>query len=292
MVVGLVLLAAAIVNVARQHQALTAAREAVTDMPAGALAMNVGVLVITVVLNIVLSGALFSLLMSRYGRVGPMEMQALIATATLLNYVPLRPGLFGRLAYHRAYNSVPLTDSVKTVLQAAAISTAVAGCLALAVLGAVWWGIDIRLSALAPIPVIVAAGLVWKSHRLWCWAPAIRWLELLVIAARYHAAFALIGSPIDPRGSLAFACISMIAGMVPFLSSGLGVREWAVGLVAPLLTGAQMATGLTADLVNRAVELVVVSICGVAGIVWLMRHRRQMSQSGIGAIDSDSNGLQ
>jgi hypothetical protein len=275
MFIGAALLVAAVVMVLRQHQAIDAARDAIVQAPPSRLATHLGVLAISVVINIVLSGALFSLLIKRYGRVGAMEMQALIAAATLLNYVPMRPGLFGRLAYHRAYNGIPLADSVKTVLQAAAISAVVAGFLALAVVGAVQWGADIRITAIAPLPVLALAGVLSRSHRTWYWAAAIRWLELLVIAARYHAAFALIGSPINSTGSLAFACISMIAGMVPFLSSGLGVREWAVGLVAPMLTGAQLATGLTADLVNRAVELIVVLICGVAGITWLMRHRNQ-----------------
>jgi hypothetical protein len=281
MTIGAVLLMAAIVIVLRQHQAIDAARQAIAQASVSQLATHVGVLAISVVINIALSGALFSLLIKRYGRVGAVEMQALIAAATLLNYVPMRPGLFGRLAYHRAYNNIPLADSVKTVLQAAAISAIVAGVLALAVVGAVQWGADIRVTAIAPLPIVALAGVLFRSHRTWCWAAAIRWLELLVIAARYHAAFALIGSPIDSTGSLAFACISMIAGMVPFLSSGLGVREWAVGLVAPILTGAQLTTGLTADLVNRAVELVVVLVCGVVGLGWLARHRSRVHRRGV-----------
>jgi hypothetical protein len=153
--------------------------------------------------------------------------------------------------------------------------------LAVGVVGGVEWGGVFGVSGWARWGFVALAGVGFRSPRSWCWAAAFRWLELLVIAARYHAAFALIGSPIDSAGSLAFACISMIAGMVPFLSSGLGVREWAVGLVAPILTGAQLTTGLTADLVNRAVELVVVLVCGVVGLGWLARHRSRVHRRGV-----------
>jgi hypothetical protein len=91
MFIGAALLVAAVVMVLRQHQAIDAARDAIVQAPPSQLASHLGVLAISVVINIVLSGALFSLLIKRYGRVGAMEMQALIAAATLLNYVPMRP---------------------------------------------------------------------------------------------------------------------------------------------------------------------------------------------------------
>jgi hypothetical protein len=274
MLAGLLLLLAAIAVALGQRDNLTAAREAIRAMPATQLAQHLAVLAGSVALNLALTGALFSVLISRYGRVGIVEMQALIASATLLNYVPLRPGLFGRLAYHRAYNSIPLTNSVKTVLQAAFISSLVAAYLALASMLAARGLADLRVMALAPPPLLFIAAFFWRRARVWLAAVGVRWLELLVIAARYHAAFALIGSPIDATTSVALACVSMIAALVPFLSNGLGLREWAVGLLAPLLTSCDMTQAMTADLVNRAAELIVVLIAGLAGISWLMHHRR------------------
>jgi hypothetical protein len=99
---------------------------------------------------------------------------------------------------------------------------------------------------------------------------------VIVWAVRYHAAFTLIGSPIPPATALAFACISMIASMVPLSSNGLGLREWAIGAAAPMLTAYQLELGLTAELVNRAAELAMVTVVGLAGagyLAWL-RHRR------------------
>ena len=275
MVAGVLLLVAPVTSVLPQTDTIDAARNAVRTMPAPQLAMHVTVLVASVALNIILTGATFSLLISRYGHVGRMEMQALIASATLLNYIPLRPGLFGRLAYHRAYNNIPLTNSVKTVLQAALISAIVSGYVVFAsMIAAKGWG-EIRTLAFAPFPALLVTAAFWAAARIWLLAGCVRLMELLLIAARYHAAFAIIGSPIDTATATTLACVNMIASMVPCLSNGLGLREWVVGLLAPLLAACDMTQAMTADLVNRSAELVVVTIAGLAGIGWLMHHRRK-----------------
>ncbi len=63
--------------------------------------------------------------------------------------------------------------------------------------------------------------------------------------------------------------------LVPTGGNGLGVREWAIGLAAPLLTDYQIELGLTADLVNRAAELVVIVVAGLASITWLGRRGKR-----------------
>ena len=106
-------------------------------------------------------------------------------------------------------------------------------------------------------------------------AGLIRYVEVFVWAARYYAAFKLIDYTISIESALAFACISMIATLVPFFSNGLGLREWAIGLAAQLLTEYQLEHGITAELVNRAGELIVVLIVGLVGIAWLAHLRRK-----------------
>ncbi len=71
----------------------------------------------------------------------------------------------------------------------------------------------------------------------------------------------------------------MIATLVPFFSNGLGIREWAIGLAAPLLTAYQLEHGLTAELVNRTGEIAVVLIAGFIGIAWLMRLQKKKAGS-------------
>ena len=122
LVVGLALLAAAIVTDAGERGAITEALAAVRHPSL----RRVCLLVVAVAANLVLSALMLRVLISRYGRVAAIEMQALVAASALLNFLPLRPGLFGRIAYHRAFNAIPAIATVKTVLQAAGLSVAVA----------------------------------------------------------------------------------------------------------------------------------------------------------------------
>jgi hypothetical protein len=270
---GAILLMAAIVLVWRQRDVLPQALNSIQHLPAGRLALDLAVVSGTIAANIALSGVVFSLLMSRYGRVGVLEMQALIASATLLNFLPLRPGFFGRIAYHRLHNDIAVRDSAKAVVQAVCISALIAIYLTAAmVLARMEWA-SLLLLAGSP-PLLLGLAGVWVTRaRVWLWAAATRCIEVLLSAARYWAAFELVGSAIEPAEALGFACLSVIATMIPFSSNGLGLREWAVGFAAPALTAHQMEVGIAADLLNRAAELVIVLVCGLAGMAYLARRR-------------------
>lgn len=280
--IGLGLLAAAIVMVARQHVTIRAALQHVADQPTAERARLIAIMLGSVLGNIALTGVMFRLLMIRYGRVGVMEMQCVIAGATLINYLPLRPGFVGRVAYHKSVNGIAVRDSLKTVVQAAIVSA----LAALYLTGVALYFRTVPTSpwfvASAPIPLLAICGAIAPgphsgphSHiRTMLWAIALRLLDVMVTAARYHAAFALIGSPIDWTGAMAFACISVLATMVPLVSNGLGLREWAIGLLAPAIASYQMELGLTADLLNRAAELVMVTLTGVPATMWLAKRVR------------------
>jgi hypothetical protein len=230
----------------------------------------VALLLGTVVANLALTGAMFHLLMSRHGQVGRLEMQALIAAASLLNYLPLRPGLFGRIAWHKTVDDIPVRASIGVTLQALVLTAAVGGYAAFA-LGLAGLGVPLWITAAAPVPVLLVT-LAAPATRFWATATLIRYLEIAMFALRYHAAFALLGLPVNAESALAFACINVAALLIPFLGNGLGVREWAVGLAVPLLTSYQLEHGLTADLLNRVAELVVVVVAGAASMAWLARH--------------------
>jgi len=266
---GAALAAAALVVVGRQHGAVSGALEAVSRPSWGPVVLLIG----AIGANVILSGLMYSVLISRYGRVGVVEMQALIASAALLNFLPLRPGLFGRIAYHRAVNDIAVVDSVKTAGQAIGLSILTAGSLAAALLIGGLLPVPMWVLVALPLPVLAAGGLGGRL-RIWCRAGLVRYLEVLVWAVRYHAAFALIGRPIEVETALAFAVVGMITMSVPFVGNGLGVREWAIGLAAPLLSGHVLEIGLTADLVNRAAELAVIVVLGLAGLAWVGKKKR------------------
>ncbi|MHC4948066.1 MAG: hypothetical protein ACYTG1_07370, partial [Planctomycetota bacterium] len=252
LLVGVLLLAAAVVSVARQGDVLAAALAAVRSPAPLPLAQ----LLVAVALNLGLTGLVFSVLIARYGRVGRLEMQALIASTALLNYLPLRPGLPGRLAYHRLVNGIPVVDAGRTVVEALALTVGLAGILAAALAAAARGGPPLVAVVPALAAGLAAAGL-WPAARRWAWAAGLRLVDLVAWALRYHASFALLGAPIEADTAVALACVSVIATMVPLASNGLGLREWAIGLAAPLLTDCRLELGLTAELVNRAAELLV-----------------------------------
>jgi len=267
MLIAIGLLVAAAVAVWQQRDTITDALSAVRRPDPLALT----ILMASVLASIFLSGVMFQLLMSRYGRIGFLEMQAIVAGTILLNYLPLRPGLVSRIAYHRIVHRIRAIDTTKVAVQAALITALIALYLALASYVTVRSAIPLWLGALGPI-VVVLIGLI-TPWRLGFAAVGVRYVEVLIWVARYHAAFALIDSPITLNIAIAFACISVITGMVPLVSNGLGLREWAVGLVAPLLTTYHLERALTAELVNRAAEIIVVAIVGGAALVYLTRRR-------------------
>ncbi len=266
---GVLLLAGAVVTVALQRDAIQSAAAAVARPSIGPLALLGG----AIAANLVLTALTFSVLMSRHGRVGLVEMQALIATATLMNFLPLRPGLVGRIAWHRAFNAIPAAASIATVVVAMALSGLAAGWMAAALLAGRWAPALLPALVAGPVPALAACVLIRRT-RVLAAAALLRYLEVGVWAARYHASFALLGSPIGWDGALALGCVSMVAMLAPLAGNGLGVREWAIGLAAPLLAASQLEMGLAADLVNRAAELAVILPAGLIGAAWLSRRVR------------------
>jgi uncharacterized membrane protein YbhN (UPF0104 family) len=111
-------------------------------------------------------------------------------------------------------------------------------------------------------------------------AALLRSIEVPLIALRYHVVFLLIDVPIPPSAAIALACIAVAAGLIPLAGSGLGVREWMVGLVAPLLVVMPEAAGLAADLVHRAAELSVVVLLGSVALWWLVRRIGRKATAG------------
>ena len=103
-------------------------------------------------------------------------------------------------------------------------------------------------------------------------ALAVRFGEVLLSALRTAACFALVGKPIDPSAALVFACASNAANCVPMIGGGLGIREWITGLLAPGVAGVATPDALAAELLNRAVELLVVVPGGLASTPMLARR--------------------
>ncbi len=268
------LIIAAVVVVIGQRDQVAAALDAVKS-PSFAL---VAALLGSVIANLGLSSLTFSLLLSRLspGKVGILEMQALIASTALVNYLPMRPGLFGRIAYHRAVNGVPVLHSTRILIEGAVLTLLAAA--ALATLALIAHQLQMQLASLAVMPALVILPMMLVAPiRILCMAAFLRYTEVLVWAVRYILVFELIGAQIDATAAAAFASVSILATMVPFVSNGLGLREWLVGLLAPVLAGHRLEIGLAAELLNRSAEVVIVLLTGSIGMVYLAGMRRRKS---------------
>lgn len=277
-ILGLVLLGLALWWIARDREALAAAWAAAREAPPWLVAA----LLVLPLLSWVLTSALFWTLTRPYGRVPAGEMLALIGASWLLNALPLRPGMVGRVAYLKAARGIAVRDSVRVGIVASVMTAISAVLLALAAL------LLARLNApcawAAPITVLAipaALASVWVLARRretatarrashWSGALALRVLDMGVMALRLFLAFALIAQAVTPAQAVWFAGPAQVAGLLPM---HVGVQEWAVGLLAPTVS-----VGITAALANRAADLLVSTCVGSSCLLWLWRRAPGLSR--------------
>jgi hypothetical protein len=281
-VVGLALLAGAIYAGFRGTDPAQLAR-ALRDAPWPLLAAGLAL----PALNWILSAHVLWLLSNRFARVPWRDMTMLAGAAGLANYLPLRPGMLGRVAYHKKFHGLAVTHSARVLIESVLCGLpGLAGTLAVAMLWSsrgLWAIVLVPAAALALSLAVVFARVRLAPIVYACW---VRWLDTLVWVGRYWVVLAIVGSGAgeSPRfeQAAALACVSQIASLVPLAGNGLGLREWAVGLTSSLLpawaragasNSAALQTGLQADLVNRALELPAAIVVGlVCGSLLARRH--------------------
>ncbi len=267
-IVGVLLVCAAIVAIWR-NQAIGESLARAAHNPDW---MALAAIITAIIANQVLTSGVFWMLMRRHGRIGFQEMNELVATSTLGNYVPMQAGSIGRMAYHRTVNGIPVRTSLVVILQAMS-ATAVATCAvgAVAVLaagaGAPWW-------AAILVPVIWLPLAIDTSWRPFAIVMVLRSVEVLVWAVHAWAAFRLSGWQIEPATAIGAALVASAANLVPFIGNGLGIREWSVALAAPLIGGYERDAGLAAELAGRTVDVVVAIPLGMIAFGALIKRTR------------------
>ncbi len=278
--VGLALIAAAVYVLASNADRLRAA----ADAAAHASPWLILALVLMPVLNAGVVAWSFQILMNRFGRVPYDDMAALIASAWLLNYLPMRPGLVGRLAYHKAVHKVSFRSSV-----AVSVALALMTGLAAAHLLAIWIAFTVHVAfgaavAIASVWLVLVLSAVAANRSPAGAVPTgalrstlvLRYLDLAVWALRLVVAFEIIGQPIPIMVGVLLAAVIQLAYLFPLTGSGLGVAEWAVAVVAPLAVTIDPASAIAASLVNRAGELVAAVPIGLAGGAYIAKRRRKL----------------
>lgn len=273
-IAGLVLVAAGIVSVLRDGAVADSLARAVRSPDLGAL----GLLVASVVATQLLSSVVLWVLTRRAGRVGVVEMNALVAASTLGNYVPMQAGSIGRVAYHKAVNGIPVRESLVVIVQATVLTFVVVCVMGAAALGAkaagvAWWSV-------AFVPALWLPLAVQPPLRAFALAAAIRSVEVLAWTLHAWAAFRLSGWPVGPETALGASLVACAANLVPFVGNGLGVREWAVAAAAPMLGGYERDAGLAAELVGRAIDVAVAVPLGLLAAAWLVRRVAAAARAG------------
>ncbi len=285
--VGAALVVAAVLSVASQGAGLTGVIDALRATPRSLVAL----LLALPFLNWLCSAASFHVLTNRYGKVGVVEMGAVIASAWLLNYLPMRPGLLGRVAYHKKFNDIPIAASVQVL----ALSIGLSGVVIIVMITLLpLLGGQAATHVASPatqtwitltIPALLGvAATLWlhaRSAPSWRFisAAVFKFADLLVWTLRYWVCFAVVGVEISPTQAAGIAAVTQLVLLIPLAGNGLGLREWAVGLVASSLptwfAGAAAAPtrveGLSADLVNRAAELFAALLVGLWGTMVVAR---------------------
>lgn len=270
-IAGLILMGAAVYAVARNGAIVDSLSRAITSPHWDALLL----LVASVFAMQLLSSAVFHRLMNAHGPVGFFEMNALVAASTLGNYVPMQAGSLGRVAYHHAVNGIPLRASLVAIVQAMlasfiALCLVGAGALFGRAAGAPWW-------AVLALPVLWLPFMLDARARIFATVLFLKTIETFAWALHAWAAFKLSGWTIEPETAIWVALVGGLANLVPFIGNGLGIREWAVALSAPMLGGYVQDAGLAAELVGRAVDIAIAVPLGLVGFAYLVRRARAVS---------------
>ncbi len=294
-VLGLALMLGAAAYLLADPAAMRDFGEHIAHAPAWAVA----VVVAGPLLNWIFVAMCLHALITRHGRVGRGEMLALVGSAWLLNHLPLRPGLVGRIGYHAKVNRIRVRDSVEASVWAmgqAALSNIVALGLMLLLSPEIGVG---RLTLMLAIPLVgfsllaplarvrslglglLAMGLVW------------RYADLMVWMIRYAAAFTVLGVEITPVQIALITAVSQLAQVIPITGGGLGFREWGVGITARMSSrGAAipMRLAIGADVINRVAETLIVIPLGLVctGMVArrFSRHQARRAPGSIGGRNS------
>lgn len=279
-------LAAAVWSVANSVEAMGRLRAGLGGAPAWVLVL----LLVLPISNWLLTGALFHALTRPRVAVSPGHMTAIVGAAWLLNFFPLSPGFFGRLAYQKAALNLPVRTSVRIVLESLAAGWMVFLFALMATHEVthgwgrfIWAGawMVALLTALFPMSRRQPAGLP-SAYAL---AFVLKSVDFALWALRYLVLLILLGHEGEPTHAVALALVAQTAVLVPFIGNGLGVREWLVGLVAaavptwfifasPTPHPSPIASGVALDLVGRAAEVVVAIPIGLACAAYLANRTR------------------
>ena len=283
--IGILLLLAAVVVLVNSPGMI----ERIWTQLRGAPPWTIVVLIIAPVVSWVLVGLCLRTLLLRHGTVGRVEMLMLVGSAWLLNHLPMRPGLIGRVGYHKAINNIRVRDAVEATVWSLVFG-AMANALVIAITLLVPADLPVLQLAgvlLTPIVLLVIASVPARPRSrgvsLLLLGFAYRYADLLIWLVRYAVVFIALGIELSPVQIAMITAVSQFTQLIPITGGGLGFREWGVGLTARQGGHATMQAAIGADLINRAIETLWVLPIGFYSTWWVARrvrtHRASISRT-------------
>lgn len=232
-------------------------------------------------------------LQSRHGRVGLLEMYVLVGSAWLLNYLPMRPGLIGRIGYHKAVNKIRLRDSLESSIWSGILAGIANGVLLVVayIMTLIPGGWSVLLPGI-PVALMFMVSFFIKGRwiRLMVRALAFRQIDVIVWLWRYWLVFHVLGLEISLAEIAFISAISQLTSLIPITGSGIGFREWAVGFTASA-SGHVMKTALAGDLINRAAETMIVFPVGLVCSAIVARKWKEHREMELSMISSGESQL-
>ena len=230
-----------------------------------------------VLFNLALSAALWWLIVRSLDADPPVtvgKMWHLTAAIEVLGYLPLA-AWGSRAIYLRLWHAVPVRQSILALALALGVTLVAVGVLLVGLLAPE--GMQRALAALAALGVVTIVSIpILKrltprpAAATWLWLP-LKGLDLAVHGARLSLAMLVLDHAIDPMQAMLAAAAGVVVRLARLTPAGLGLREWAIGLAVVQTAGLPAALALTAALVDRAVETVIVLAVGLPAMVKLRR---------------------
>jgi hypothetical protein len=202
------------------------------------------------------------------------RMLALISASSLLNYLPMRPGLIGRAAYLKQVHGLSLRDSGISLMVVLSLGLLVLLMVAATLSVDVWsngwlqrwgrWALGFTLLAVASL-----AWWRWSGHLEGLFWTPLKLLDLLCGAGRLWLAVGLLGASMPYELAVLAMALGSLLAMTGLTPNGMGLREWSAAGVAEAVQPGLAGPVLLAGVLDRAIEAAVVCPTGVAGIAWL-----------------------
>jgi len=220
----------------------------------------------------------------------------LISASSLLNYLPAKAGLFGRAAYLAARHGLGARASTLVVLTVLFVSGMVIGAI-----GGMGMLLPSTLWPAASITAVVGLTLFLYLVRkrlvtrpdpgVLLWTP-IKAVDVSAAAMRLWLVMEMLGRPIPYTQALVLTAAGLAMMWVGLTPNGLGLREWAMGLVARAVEPGLWADVLAAAVLDRAIEAVVFLVTGMLAITRLRPGAAAAGGSAAGGSDGSRSGEQ